>query len=213
MLRKLILSILIIVVVAGCRHKPADTLAEISDKSGKIVSEMYLKKDTLTFFWKIREIAGRGTIMVHEGILGEPGRKFEVSGKDHQELVQKITAMYKEMTDKGYRVFKPEAYAHLIIQTDTTSWGSLHDLDKLAMVEDLLNNALETTGNGSCTGSDIGSKVSFYSVVFDPGIAVQTMLKTLREGGMDFPVVIAIEKGNDIQVIWPENFRGEFSLL
>ncbi|MFO7723304.1 MAG: hypothetical protein R6V49_08795, partial [Bacteroidales bacterium] len=114
---------------------------------------------------------------------------------------------------EGYKIFGPESYIQIIIQADTLYWGDTEDADKLAFVEDVISQALQITGNGKCTGSDIAHRVNVFAVVFDAEIAAQTILKTLRENNLDIPVVIAVEKGSDITVIYPKNFQGEFSLI
>lgn len=202
-----------IFLVTGCKSSDDEVLKKISAPDGSIAAEMFLKTDSATLFWKIREVQGRSTLLLQEGTLGEPGRDFELSAQDRQQLMKEAIRVTREVLDKGFRTFGPEAYSQIIVQTDTTYWGPVTDLDKLALTEDLFNHALTTSGNGKCTGSDIGSKVSFYAMVFDAEIAARTLLKALRDNGTDLPVVIAIEKGNDIRVIWPENYHGDFSLL
>lgn len=202
-----------IFLITGCKSSDDEILKKISAPDGSIAAEMFLKTESATLFWKIREMPGRSTLLLQEGTLGETGRDFEVGAKDRQQLEKEAIRIAREVIGKGYRTFGPEAYSQIIIQTDTAFWGPVADLDKLALMEDLFNRALTSTGNGKCTGSDIGSKVSIYAMVFDAEVAAQTLLKALRDNGTDLPVVIAIEKGNDIRVIWPENYHGDFSLL
>lgn len=200
-------------LITGCKSSDEDVLRKISASDGSIAAEMFLKTDSAIHFWKIREMPGRSTLLLQEGTLGEPGRDYEISAPDPKKLDKEAIRIAREVLDKGFRTFGPDSYSQIIIQTDTTYWGPVTDLDKLAMMEDLFNRALTTTGNGKCTGSDIGSKVSFYAMVFDAEVAARTLLKALRDNGTDLPVVIAVEKGTDIRVIWPENFHGDFSLL
>lgn len=205
--------LLILILLSGCTGKHKDDLTDITNEEGLISTELFLKQDTVIHFWKMREIPGRSTLVIQEGLLGMAASSFEILETDSAKRVKKALELFAGIREKGYKTYGPDAYSHIIIQADTLYWGAVSDLDKLALVEDMINSALTSGGNGKCTGSDIGSKVSFFAVVFDAPTATKTILKALIDNGIDLPVVIAIEKGNDVKVIWPENFQGEFSLI
>jgi hypothetical protein len=200
-------------MVWGCRNHDTQTAGEITGEDGLINAELYLKEDTAIRFWKIREIPGRGTLTIHEGTVGREGKSHEVFEKTHPLLVDRAIKLTSEIKKMGYRIYGPEEYSHIIIQIDTLNWGATNDPDKLAYMEDIINGALLASGNGKCTGSDIGAKVSLYAIVFDTKASVKTILDELQKQNLEMPVVIAIEKGSDVEVIWPANFQGEFSLI
>jgi hypothetical protein len=211
---KLVLPALIaVLLLAGCRDRNAEIEPLILNEQGMIAVEMYLKQDTTIFYWKLREIPGRSTLMVLEGMLGTEGTVHEVFEKTHDALRKKAVELTAEMMDKGYKIYGSESYLQIIVQADTLYWGDTNDADKLAYMEDVISQALQITGNGKCTGSDIAHRVNVFAVVFDADIAAKTILKTLRDNNLDIPVVIAVEKGSDITVLYPENFQGEFSLI
>ncbi len=212
-LSRILVLVLALLFFQTCRQHDQQVTDEIIGENGLVYAELFKVQDSLTMFWRIREIPGRNTLSVQEGILGGKAGGFEIYKSSHVLLVQKARDLVSGMLKEDYVITGPDAFSQLIIQIDTSYWGDPEDIDRLVMTEDLLNKALISSGNGKCTGSDYNAKVSFYAVVFDADIATKTILAVFRETGIDLPVVIAVEKGNDIQVIWPENFQGAFSLI
>lgn len=212
-IRLVIVLVAIAGIWSGCSRGSKDIENDITTSEGLINAELFLQNDTVISFWKIREIPGRGTLSVQEGIMGGEVRGYEVYEEDRSALIKRAVDFTKEKIKEGYSIFGPESYSQMIIQVDTLYWGDVSDVNRLAFVEDLLSDALMQSGNGRCTGSDISHKVSFFAVVFDVDIATGTILKALRDNNIDFPVVIAVEKGNDITIVYPENYQGEFSLI
>lgn len=204
---------MILSVWAGCRHSNGGIENDITTDEGNINAEFFLQGDTVTMFWKVREVPGRNTLVIQEGVLGGTISTYELYEQDRTVLKRKAVDLAAEKSREGYRIFGPEAYSQIIIQIDTLYWGDVTDLNKLAYVEDVISEGLSLSGNGKCTGSDISHKISLYAVVFDADIAVRTILKTLRDSNLDFPVVIAVENAGDITVVYPENYHGEFSLI
>lgn len=213
MTRHFIVLIIVMSVWAGCNTGNGDMEQDITTEEGIINAEFFLQEDTVTMFWKIREIPGRSTLVIQQGVLGGTISSYELFGDDRTALTRTAVDLALDKSREGYRIYGPEAYSQIIIQIDTIYWGDVSDLNKLAFMEDVIGEGLSQSGNGKSAGSDISHKVSFYAVVFDVDIAVRTILKTLRDNNLGLPVVIAVEKAGDITVIYPENYHGDFSLI
>ncbi len=197
----------------GCRQGTEDQAKELLNEEGLISAEFFLQKDTTIYFWKIREVPGRGTIIINEGTVGSEIRGYEIFERDRKVLEKRAAELYAEKRAAGYRIYKPEDYSHIIIQLDSLWVDDQSEIDKYVVLEELINQNLLNTGNGRCTGSNFDTRISFYAVVVNPEKATQTILSMINDEILDISIVIAIEKGNDIKVIYPENFQGNFSLI
>ena len=81
-------------------------------------------------------------------------------------------------------------------------------------VEDILNECLGWTGNGHCDGGDIGSgTINAYSFVVDPYLAKDSIVNALKKHAIMAGAIIAIQRGEDYEVVWPEDFDGKFSIF
>lgn len=212
-LNKTPLLIFLTIIALGCNRVSKDITPEILNDQGMVEVEMYLKGKDQTGFLQLRELAGRSTILVREGQVGGEIRSYELYEKDHAILLSKVAELYTAKKKEGFRIFGPESFHHLIIRTDLTWWGESVDPERLVFVEELIHECLVSSGNGRFTGSDADAHVSFFAVVFDKDAAIRSILKAFQEHDINLPVVIAIEKGSDIQVIHPENYQGDFSLI
>ncbi len=149
-------------------------------------------------------------IVVHWGALGEDGEVQEVSA-DRQGR-RAVTRDEAERREEGYAEITEEEASTLIIQFKVVGWGSVADLDKREKVENLMNERLGWTGLGHCDGGDIGSgTINVFCMVVDPRLALQVALKALEEHDCLEGAVLALEADEDIEVMWPEAFSGEFS--
>lgn len=206
---------IIIVFVSGCEgclQEEQLVIEDIKNEQGLVNTELFLYNDTVTYFWKVREVPGRQSLRVHEGVLGEPSSSYELYEDEKSKLENLALKLAREKYDEGYRIYDADDYNHIIIQIDAAHWGDINDIEQFFFVEEVINDALTSTGNGKCSGSDISNKISYFAVVFDSEIAVKTILDAFEKNDFTFPVVIAKEKVNDIKIIHPENFHGEFSL-
>jgi hypothetical protein len=200
-------------ILNGCRQPATPDDSDITNERGLISAELFLKNGEETRFWRIREMDGRGTLLIQEGVLGGQTSSHEVFGEDSTHLRSQARELVSARLREGYKLYGPEAYSQLIVQIEAESWGDIGDLDKLVLVEELLNQYMTASGNGSCSGSDVDSRVSFFITAFNPEIAVGTILKMFREEGIEVIPVIALEKGNEIRILYPENFQGDVSLI
>jgi hypothetical protein len=98
------------------------------------------------------------------------------------------------------------------VQYRTEGWGSPQDLEKRHKVESLLGESLESTNNGYCDGGDIGSgTINVFLSVLDPNRAAETVTEALREVQLLEGATIALETEEGFEVLWPQDFGGEFS--
>lgn len=106
----------------------------------------------------------------------------------------------------------------IVVQYRVAGFGGPDDLTKRHQIEDLLGQALESAEIGSCDGGDIGSgRMNIFLYTHDRGSAEQLVIRTLRAQKMLEGAVIAVcanpEKDEPYEVVWPEDFDGEFSAL
>jgi hypothetical protein len=103
-------------------------------------------------------------------------------------------------------------YKTLIVQYCTEGWGSPEDLERCHRGENILDEQLRQTDNGYCDGNDIGSgTVNIFLHVLDPYRAMETITETLGKARMLDEATIALEIEEGFQVLWPQDFVGEFS--
>jgi len=111
----------------------------------------------------------------------------------------------------------------LIVQYRVDGWGSPADLAKRHRLEEFLDACLDESDNGYCDGGDIGSGSIniFLEEVLDPQRACDSMVAELQESGDLEGAVIALsldpdrtkEEGPFHTVLWPKDYRGDFSIL
>lgn len=221
-----VIIVFLLAVIQGCRQGNVITSEELLNDKGLINAEFYLKKDTINYFWNIREIPGRGTLIIQEGIVGNDIRSYEIHEDSVTNLEKHAAKLHAEKRAEGYRIYKPEEYSHIIIQLESFTLDSdtmnlsepnqpnnTNDIDRFVLIEELINQSLVNTGNGRCTGSNYETGISYFAVVFDPEIAARTILRMITAKNLNIKVIIAVEKGSDIRVIYPEDFQGNFSLI
>ncbi len=199
---------------AGCRQPsvtPDDV--DVLNDVGLISVEMYHTGGNDIRFWRVREMPGRSTLVVQEGVLGVSTRSYELFEQTQEDLERVAKEQVAEKLNEGYKVYGPEAYSQLILQIELSEWGDPDDIEKLIMVEELLNEYMLNSGNGKCLGSDAGAKISFFITAFSAEIAVNTILEMFSKEGYHYNPVIILEKGSEVQVLHPENFQGDISLI
>lgn len=110
----------------------------------------------------------------------------------------------------------------LVVQYRMEGWGSAAELDRRNRLEEILDEALQASGNGECDGGDIGSGSMdlFLEEIVDPDRATATVINTLKNAQELDGAVIALcpypkdeEDAPEYKVVWPPDFQGEFSVL
>lgn len=112
----------------------------------------------------------------------------------------------------GYSEIPLELHAQMIVQYRVGGHGRAGDLEKLTIVEGVLNECLGWTGNGHCDGHDIGSgSMNAFCLVLDPVKACEAAVSALRAAGVFEGAVVANVAGDGFQVLWLCDFKGEFA--
>ena len=152
-------------------------------------------------------------VVVHEGKLGERGKTRQLLLEDERTPEEFINALAQKSRDKGYAEIPREEQYQLVVQYPLTTWGSAKDLSKSHKIESLFNECLGWTGNGRCDGNDIGSgTMNIFSIVIDPKIAGATLVEELRRNDLLEGAVVAVREGEGYRVLYPDGFKGDFSL-
>lgn len=106
----------------------------------------------------------------------------------------------------------------IVVQYRINGFGGESDLERRHQIEDLLGDAFETADIGFLDGGDIGSgSMNIFLYTHDRRAAEEVVLRTLRKHGMLDGAVVAIcpdpEQDDPYEVIWPEDYEGEFSVF
>lgn len=151
-------------------------------------------------------------VTIHEGDLGSIGDTTEIRTSSKVEPRRIIEREVQQAKSRGFSEVPDEQTFSLIVQYRINGHGSPDDLDKRHRVENLLDECLGWTGNGHCDGGDIGSgTMNIFAYVVDPDVAAQTVLQTLETEHMLEGAIIAINDDEDLRVVWPTNYTGQFS--
>ena len=114
---------------------------------------------------------------------------------------------------EGYREIAASELTQLIIQFEIEGMGDPEDLDKRHRIEELMEESLACTGLGHWSGGDIGSgTMNICCSVVSSAKALPIALKTLEANGFLEGAVIAISSEEEEKVLWPPDFKGEFSI-
>ena len=153
-------------------------------------------------------------ITVHWGKLGEEGNNREISIKPGINPNDTIKSEAKPIRAGGFKPLKRSQLRSIVIQYKIEGHGSTAALDKRVVVEELMNERLGWTGLGHCDGGDIGSgTINIFCYVADAKIAESVIVRELKERGFLEGAVIAERIGDSVEVLWPRDFDGAFSLI
>jgi hypothetical protein len=154
-------------------------------------------------------------VVVHEGRLGDRGKRKFLTPKAGQTPTRCLREAARKPRADGYRTIPRARHVQIVVQFRTGPEDKLlEDLDKGHRIEDLFNECLGWTGNGRCTGNDIGGgTLNIFSVVVDPDLGATTLVEELRTNRLLKGAVVAVEEGEDYRVVYPTRFKGEFSLF
>lgn len=138
---------------------------------------------------------------------------------DAREKIVSETGQLSELdvSPQGRRAERGEGteereYKTMIVQYHTEGWGSLEDLKEYHQVGDILDEYLRQAGNGYCDGDDIGSgTANIFLHVMDPYRATGTIVEALGKAQRLDGATIALETEEGFEVLWPQDFVGEFS--
>jgi predicted DNA-binding WGR domain protein len=174
--------------------------------------KLYKRDGKQWLYWEAWD-AGSARLTVHWGTVGETGRSREVAVSARENADSAIERESQEPRSQGYSELDINHHAQIVVQFKTKdAWGDAIDLDQRHQVEDILNECLGWTGNGHCDGGDIGSgTINAFSFVVDPQLAVDAIVAALTKDELIDGAIIALQKEDDYEVLWPKDFQGEFS--
>lgn len=176
--------------------------------------KLYKRTGKHTLYWEAWD-AGNRSVTIHWGTLGKTGRSKNVRIPRGESADTVIDRESQEPRTNGYEEIDIDDHAQVIVQFKTAdAWGDTADLDKRHKVEGILNECLGWTGNGHCDGGDIGSgTINAFSFVVDPHLAKDTIVAALKKNKLIQGAIIAVGNEDGYEVLWPEDFDGEFSIL
>lgn len=117
------------------------------------------------------------TIIVHYGVVGDTGETEEVNLKLFEKADMVMEKLVEEKLNVGYEVLDEEELIEFVVQYPYEENEMEAALDKRKIVEDLMNECLGWTGNGSSDGGDIGSgSANVFNYVIDVEKALKTTI-------------------------------------
>jgi hypothetical protein len=156
------------------------------------------------------------TITFHWGRVGERGqtRRVEVGPNQSEEPV--IGEAVAEMRAMGFAPLPSALLREVVVQflLDEEDIGSeAENLEFLRGLKCLLDDCLGWTGNGRCTGGDMGTKeldsLNLFCQVVDPEVAVATLAAELEAFGCTGEFSIGLRLGEEMRTVYPEDCRGD----
>ncbi|MGE3803888.1 MAG: toxin-antitoxin system YwqK family antitoxin [Gemmataceae bacterium] len=155
-----------------------------------------------------------GSVVVHEGKLGDKGKHRFCRPPGRQSAKRFIEEAARQPREQGYAEIDRADHTQVVVQFRLAGWGSVEDLNQGFRVEDVLNGELGWTGNGRTTGHDIGSGTfNIFCVVVDAELAVASILASLRKQKKLKHCAIAVEEPAGYRVAYPRRFKGDFKLV
>ena len=165
-------------------------------------------------YWEAWD-AGNRSVTVHWGALGETGATKDVGISTDETADDVIDRESREPRATGYEEIEMERHTQMVVQFKTKDeWGDSDDLGKRHHVDNILNECLGWTGNGHYDGGDIGSgTINSFVFAVDADLAKDAIVRALTTNGFIDGAIIAVEKEVDYEVVWPEDFKGDFSII
>lgn len=159
-------------------------------------------------YWETWE-EQQGRYTVHWGKVGDMGKTKVLSGGLFVTAEKTVQKEIKQRRSEGYG--EREKLELLIIQYRLDNWGSSSNLEKRSEIVDLMNQCLGWTGLGHCDDGDIGSgTINIFCFVVNPYAALVLIKDELRQKDFLNGAVIAIEREEDFEVLYPDGFKGDF---
>jgi hypothetical protein len=153
-------------------------------------------------------------ITVHWGKLGDQRESRELPLEPGVLPSGVIRREAKPIRAAGFKPLKRTELRSLVIQYKVDERGSTDDFDKRVEVENLMNECLGWTGLGHCDGGDMGSgEMSIFCFVVDASVAEGVIVRELKSHGFLDGAVIAQRTEDEYQVLWPHDFKGQFSVI
>src|SRR5262249_34494343 len=131
---------------------PAGQVSFLFGRLGVPMLKLYKRGRNGVRYWEAWSLFG--TVVVHEGKLGERGKERFRAPAEDQSAEQFIEEAARKPRAKGYVEIPRQERRQVVVQYRLETWGTPEDLEKARQVENLLNGCLGWSGNGRCTGHD-----------------------------------------------------------
>lgn len=145
-------------------------------------------------------------LTIHSGFVGKTGDTNEVKLKMFERSEKIMENLAEEKLAEGYDYLDEDELIEIVLQYPYEEQHVEKALEKRQQVEDLMNECLGWTGNGSSDGGDIGTgTTNVFNYVIDVEKALNTIIKELTEHNLLANVKIAFSDENDDYVsLYPE---------
>lgn len=132
------------------------------------------------------------TVTVHFGVVGDIGGTEEVTLKLFEKAEKAIGILAEEKLDEGYEHLDEQELIEFVVQYRYEEDQMEEAHERRQLVEELMNECLGWTGNGSSDGGDIGSgSTNVFNYVIDVPRALKTTLEELSNNHLLDNVKIA----------------------
>jgi len=155
-------------------------------------------------------------VTVHWGQVGERGQTQRLEVAPDQSAESVIAAAAARPHACGFTEAPRESLHELVVQfiLDEEDIGAeAENLEFLAALKVQLDQCLGWTGNGQCTGGEIGAKegdtLNMFCRVVEPEAAVASLAKHLESFGYGGEFCIGRAVGGAMQTVYPEDCRGD----
>ena len=154
---------------------------------------LYKKVGAETKFWEVWK-NGR-SVTVHQGTVGTAGETEELELRLFQSAGRLMKQLADEKIRTGFEPMDEDEMYELVVQYRSEEGGMPDTSDERQVIDDLLDDCLEGTGNGFCDG--MGTFSTFYYVL-DLDKAFRTITEELAKHGFPDNIEIAYsEPGKD----------------
>lgn len=146
------------------------------------------------------------TLTVHYGVVGDTGETEEVKLKLFEKTAKVMEKLAEEKLNEGYEILDEEELIEFVVQYLYEDSQMEEALEKRHIIEDLMNECLGWTGNGSCDGGDIGSgSANVFNYVIDVENALKTTIQELSNNNLIDNVKIAfLNEDEEYVSLYPE---------
>ncbi|WP_017381918.1 hypothetical protein [Paenisporosarcina sp. TG-14] len=147
------------------------------------------------------------TVTVHFGVVGDIGGTEEVKLKLFEKAEKVIGILAKEKLDEGYEHLDEEELIELVVQYRYEEDQMEEAHERRQLVEELMNDCLGWTGNGSSDGGDIGSgSTNVFNYVIDVQRALKTTIEELSNNQLLDNVKIAfLDEDEEYVALYPKD--------
>ncbi|TCS95614.1 hypothetical protein [Hazenella coriacea] len=170
------------------------------------------QEESETIYWEVWQ-NGR-TLIIHYGTVGDLGETEEMKLPVFQRAEKLMDELAKEKVNDGFEYLEEDELFQLVVQYSYKENEGQTALKLRYTVEDLMNECLGWTGNGSCDGGDIGSgTANIFNYVVDVEKATQTIVEELINNNLIEGAKIAYLNPEDEEYIVLYPVGAEFDLM